>query len=60
MYTMLDSKVYNNIHKANDASTHTAELEMLKSGKKSDASVSITVSQVVLMQPRQKQESNPR
>ena len=51
---MLDSKVYNNVHKAKDASIHTVELEMLKAGKKTDALVSIRVSQVVLMQLRQK------
>ena len=52
MYTMLDSKVYKNINNAKDASTHTAEIEMLKSGKENGALVSITISQVDLMQPR--------
>ena len=56
---LVDRKVCNRIHNAKDASTHIAEKEMLKSGKKNGASVSMTVSQVVLTQPGQKQESNP-
>ena len=48
MNTMLDIRLYNNVYKAKDASTHTAELEMLKSGKKNDDSVLIIVFQVFL------------
>ena len=55
---LVDRKVCKNVHNAKDASTHTAENVMLKFGEKNDASVLITISQVVLAQPTQKWESN--